>query len=216
MLFAVTQPDALVAAVSENVAAAGLDPEGLIGGRIRQLLDDRSADRLAPLLRGGSIASSVTVQLRHPAPPSQWDDVVHRSGRLNLVELEPRSTDCDECLSDQARTGIERIRTGIERIRQSASVAEACVSLGRGIRALSGYDRVMVYRFDAHWNGEVVAEDKLAEMHPYFGHSFPASDIPAQARALYVHSAFRLIPDPRYTPCRFVPAIDPTTALRAE
>ena len=69
----------------------------------------------------------------------------------------------------------------------------------------------MVYRFDANWNGEVVAEDKLAEMHPYFGHSFPASDIPAQARALYVHSAFRLIPDARYTPCRIVPAIDPTT-----
>ena len=213
MLFAVTQPDLLLAAVSENVAAAlRLDPEELIGGRIGQFLDDRSAERLAALLRGDSIASSVTVQLRHPAPPSQWDAMVHRSGRLNLVELEPRSADdVDERLSDQVRTGIERIRTGIERIRQSASVAEACVSLAQAIRALSGYDRVMVYRFDANWNGEVVAEDKLAEMHAYFGHSFPASDIPAQARALYVHNAFRLIPDARYTPCRIVPAIDPTT-----
>ena len=112
MLFAVTQPDLLLAAVSENVATAlRLDPEGLIGGKICQVLDDRSSERLAALLRDDSIASSVTVQLRHPAPPSQWDAMVHRSGRLNLVELEPRSANDDEHLSDQVRTGIERVRT---------------------------------------------------------------------------------------------------------
>jgi light-regulated signal transduction histidine kinase (bacteriophytochrome) len=104
MLFAVTQPDLLVAAVSENVAAAlRLDPEELISGRIGQLLDDRSTERLAALRSGDTIASSVTVQLRHPAPRSQWDAMVHRSGRLNLVELEPRSAD-DGRLSDQVRT----------------------------------------------------------------------------------------------------------------
>ncbi len=206
MLFAVTRADLRLAAVSENAAAAlRATPQQLIGGPIGQVLDDPSAERLAPLLCADPPTDTVAVRLRRPAPPAEWDASVHRCGGLMLIELEP----CPANGGDELLFG--RVRNGIERIRQSTSVAEACVALARGIRVLSGYQRVMVYRFDPYWNGEVVAEDKAADAHSYLGHSFPASDIPAQARALYVRNTLRLIPDAGYTPSRIDPDTDPTT-----
>ena len=55
------------------------------------------------------------------------------------------------------------------------------------MRALTGFDRVMVYRFDAEWNGEVVAEDRRPDLEPFLGLHYPASDIPAQARDAVRH-----------------------------
>ena len=53
----------------------------------------------------------------------------------------------------------------------------------------------MVYRFDAEWNGEVVAEERRPGLEPFLGLRYPASDIPPQARALYSRTRLRLIPD---------------------
>src|SRR5690606_14709111 len=62
------------------------------------------------------------------------------------------------------------------------------------------YQRVMIYRFDADWNGEVVAEAPDPAQQPFLGLHYPASDIPAQARELYLHNWLRIIPDVNYTP----------------
>jgi light-regulated signal transduction histidine kinase (bacteriophytochrome) len=52
------------------------------------------------------------------------------------------------------------------------------------VRDLTEFDRVMVYRFDANWEGEVIAESRVDTAHSYLGTHFPASDIPPQARQL--------------------------------
>ena len=81
--------------------------------------------------------------------------------------------------------------------------------LARDVRTVTGFDRVMVYRFDAEWNGEVIAEDRRDDLEPFFGLRFPASDIPAQARALYATNWMRLIPDARYRPVPLEPGAQP-------
>lgn len=63
------------------------------------------------------------------------------------------------------------------------------------IRGLLGFDRVMAYRFDREWNGEVVAEAVDPTLEPFLGLRYPASDIPPQARALYARTPVRTIPD---------------------
>ena len=68
------------------------------------------------------------------------------------------------------------------------------------IRQLTGFDRVMIYRFDDSWNGEVLAEACVDGMEPYLGLHFPASDIPKQARDLFQSSQIRQIPDTHYFP----------------
>ncbi|MFP2909760.1 GAF domain-containing protein, partial [Pyxidicoccus sp. 3LFB2] len=74
------------------------------------------------------------------------------------------------------------------------------------VRELIGFDRVMVYRFHADWHGEVLAESRGADVDGFMGMHFPASDIPAQARALYTRNPLRLIADVNARPVGLVPA----------
>lgn len=83
----------------------------------------------------------------------------------------------------------------------SASSTEELCRLGAlALQRLSGFGRVMAYRFDEEYNGSVIAEAKIPEMESYLDHHFPASDIPAQARELYRTNLIRYIPDATYTP----------------
>ncbi len=79
------------------------------------------------------------------------------------------------------------------------------------LRRLTGFDRVMYYRFDRDWNGEIVAEDRRPDLEPFLGLHYPASDIPAQARALYARNWLRFIGDRTASPAALVPADNPST-----
>ena len=68
------------------------------------------------------------------------------------------------------------------------------------VRLLTGFDRVMVYRFDPDWNGEVIAECKREDLEAFLGLHYPASDIPQQARELYTKNWLRFITDRDYVP----------------
>ena len=88
----------------------------------------------------------------------------------------------------------------------TTTVAGLAQALAAQIRNLTGHDRVMVYRFDQDWNGEVIAEDRREDLEPFLGLHYPASDIPAQARRLYATSWTRVIADVAYEPSPLVPA----------
>lgn len=80
------------------------------------------------------------------------------------------------------------------------TLQELCQLVAEGTRDLTGYDRVMVYRFDKDYNGEVFAESRNEDLEPFLGLHYPHTDIPAQARALYLQNLLRLIADINYTP----------------
>lgn len=66
------------------------------------------------------------------------------------------------------------------------------------VRDLCEADRCMLYRFDADFNGEVLAEhisDWTSSKDIYKGLRFPAGDIPPQARALYKTNKVRVLYD---------------------
>jgi PAS domain S-box-containing protein len=79
------------------------------------------------------------------------------------------------------------------------------------IRAMTGFDRVMVYRFDEAWNGEVIAEARIDAIEPYLGLNFPASDIPRQVRDLFLSAKVRMIPDALHTPSALLARHDSCT-----
>ncbi len=78
----------------------------------------------------------------------------------------------------------------------------------RHVRALTGFDRVMIYRFDRTGSGEVVAEALRPGVDSFLGLNYPASDIPAQARALYLRSLFRVIADVGAKSVPIIPGIE--------
>jgi light-regulated signal transduction histidine kinase (bacteriophytochrome) len=72
------------------------------------------------------------------------------------------------------------------------------------IQKCTGFDRVMLYRFDSKWNGEVISEVKKENLLPYLGLHYPASDIPVQARRLYEKNLIRFIPNIFYEPVKIL------------
>jgi light-regulated signal transduction histidine kinase (bacteriophytochrome) len=79
-----------------------------------------------------------------------------------------------------------------------------CETAARQLRALTGYDRVMVYRFDETGAGEVVAEARADGIDSFLGLHFPASDIPQQARRLYTQNLLRIIADVDAVPAAII------------
>jgi len=116
---------------------------------------------------------------------SPADAIVHRADGLTIVELEP------------VIEGLEFVRTGvvdaIQRLAALTTVADLRREAASEIRRITGFDRVMVYHFHDDGHGEVVAEERDPRLESYLGLHFPASDIPTQARQLYVSNLCRTI-----------------------
>ncbi|MFO1047859.1 MAG: HWE histidine kinase domain-containing protein [Geminicoccaceae bacterium] len=129
-----------------------------------------------------------------------FDVAAHRFDDTAIVELEPAASEKTSAL-ELARTMIGRV-TAIDRsdrlIRETARLVQATL----------GYDRVMVYSFDADGSGKVVSEAKRSDLESFLGQYFPASDIPAPARTLYLRNPIRLIADVDYQPVPVMPELD--------
>ncbi|MCW2240257.1 ATP-binding protein [Azospirillum canadense] len=120
-----------------------------------------------------------------------------------------------ERLTDEATSRLDhvypRMRETIERLDALNAPEDILACAAQEVRALTGFDRVLVYRFDADWHGTVVAEDGNGRLPSYLDLRFPATDIPAQARELYRLNRQRLIPDSGYTPVPVLPGLNPRT-----
>jgi light-regulated signal transduction histidine kinase (bacteriophytochrome) len=134
---------------------------------------------------------------------------VHAYDTRWMIEIEPRESYFED---DPIRVGYDLAH----KLELDPSVERASTRVARTIRNLLGYDRVMVYRFDHDWHGEVVAEARQEDLEAYLGLHYPATDIPVQARALYLRNRVRQISDCRYVPARIMPAYDPETATATD
>jgi len=76
--------------------------------------------------------------------------------------------------------------------------------VSEGVRRVTGYDRVMIYKFAEDWHGEVIAESKKSQLSSFYGHHFPASDIPEPARRLFTANWVRMISDVNYAPVKII------------
>jgi light-regulated signal transduction histidine kinase (bacteriophytochrome) len=101
------------------------------------------------------------------------------------------------------------VRADIARLQDTKSLKDFFDLAVERIRAFTGYDRVMAYRFDEDGSGHVVAEAKRNDLEAYLGLHYPASDIPAPARRLFSLSWVRHLPDVGYTPVPLVAAKSP-------
>ncbi len=85
-------------------------------------------------------------------------------------------------------------------LNQLRSEQELCDALTRQVRDLTHFNRILLYRFDELGNGTVLSEENDGTLPSYLDLRFPASDIPQQARELYILNTVRIIPDANYLP----------------
>jgi light-regulated signal transduction histidine kinase (bacteriophytochrome) len=172
----------------------------LLGRSLRELFgttyEEALRRRLAESELGGAAPWETTLEAGSAG--KALEVAAHCHDGLIVVEIEA-ALPGDEADALQATRELQR---WIARLRAEEDAPEALAHTAvRAARALTGYGRALIYRFDGDWNGETIAEDKVPDWEQSFlGLHFPASDIPAQARALYVHSPMRWMPRRDYDP----------------
>lgn len=117
---------------------------------------------------------------------------VHKSHDIYVLEAEPQFD--RQILGDVYTQTIQFVT----QMNSTESLKDLCALVAEGTREITGYDRVMIYRFDEQYNGEVYAESCRKDLEPFFGLHYPHTDIPVQARELYIRNQMRLIVDINY------------------
>jgi chemotaxis family two-component system sensor kinase Cph1 len=188
------QPHGALLVVDEDhfrITHAGENTDRLLGVAASDLLGTALSD-----LVGATTESDFSDILDHYNPAEnpvqvtlngrEFDAIVHRADAGVLIEFEPASTDAESVPAAAVYRAMHRLTRATTR---EQLWADAAVEL----RRLTGFDQVMIYHFHPDTHGEIVAEERAEEMEPYLGLHFPASDIPAQARELYLTKLSRAI-----------------------
>ncbi|CAN7571616.1 GAF domain-containing protein [Phenylobacterium sp. LjRoot219] len=202
VLIAVT-PHWVVERVSANIGEVlGVGPDEALGAPLWALIDEDAVhairNRTAMLTGGDAVERIFGCRLKQDLPA--FDLALHVSGDVIVVEAEPARGEHGDATNT--------VRSMIARVDRTQDF-EAFVQEGaRVVRGLTGFDRVMVYRFDVDESGEVVAESCRPGIGAFRGLHYPASDIPKQARALYKRNLLRVIADVDATPVPIMPQLD--------
>ncbi|TFV85945.1 SpoIIE family protein phosphatase [Blastococcus sp. CT_GayMR16] len=231
VLIAVSDPDFVVQQVSENLGdLIGVHWRAALGRPLTEVLGVAAA---SAVIRSASAfgdlreRNPVEITLDVDGDPVPVDALLHRAviradepvptefpagrdpGSSLLVELEPARGPRPFSFPNT----YQAVRGTIGDLNRASSLQQLYDITATAVRTLTGFDRVMVYRYDADYNGEVVAEAKLPELNSFLGLHYPASDIPAQARALYEKNWIRLISDVDYVPAGLQPTLHPASGL---
>jgi light-regulated signal transduction histidine kinase (bacteriophytochrome) len=117
---------------------------------------------------------------------------LHAFGSQDLYVVEFEAEGDIEFGTEQA---LDAISLMIETIKDCDTQKELFDLTVGVLRHLTGYDRVMIYKFDQDYNGEVISETKRARMEPFIGLRFPSYDIPQRARDIMAKLSLRFIED---------------------
>jgi light-regulated signal transduction histidine kinase (bacteriophytochrome) len=166
----------------------------VLGRPLGELLGDRARLAMEDFISRDIYAPHEVLRLAGP-DDTQLSMRAHRSGALICVEIEAVAAH----KSDE-RSSATVAQWALGRIAQSTDQIDLCTQAARQLKILTGYDRVMVYRFDRDGHGEVVAEALEPTLPPYLGLHYPATDIPQQARQIFLQQRVRLIGDIHYRP----------------
>lgn len=168
----------------------GIGSADVVGRQLNSVLDRQAVhdlrSRLQVLVSDDAVERIFAIALTGRAD-RLFDVALHRSPTAIVIEIEVHV--------ETHQDHISNIRPMVDRIRDADGVDDLCQKAARVMKGLTGFDRVMVYRFDPDGSGEVVAEVKEGDLESFLGLHYPASDIPRQARELYKRNLLRIISD---------------------
>jgi chemotaxis family two-component system sensor kinase Cph1 len=204
LLFTLTEPDWVVQQVSANVQELlGQVPEQVIGQPFERVLGRERVESIRAL--AAEQAQTEAQQLLLDLNGVECEVLLHRNQGVLVVEFEIQD-EYAQARDRERSTNMGRMLRQLQAAKDLTALYEISV---REIQKMTGYDRVLIYRFEEEGHGQVIAEASSPAMELFNGLFFPASDIPEQARELYRRNWLRIIPDAAYVPVPLVPHLRP-------
>jgi light-regulated signal transduction histidine kinase (bacteriophytochrome) len=202
ILLAVSSADFSVQAVSANSGQLlGRDASDLLGVTLAEAIG-RAADQTIRAALMDEHGSGDTPLHTETARGGPIDLTWFRTDDLIVLEIEPAVPIDLATMVDLFDTANHAMHT----TSSSSDVAAICSATAAEIRNLTGYDRVMVYRFHPDWHGEIVGEERAEGLGSLLGLHYPSTDIPRQARKLFLLNPLRMIGDVDYRPSELLAA----------
>ncbi len=206
VMLVMEEPSLRVIQWSAN-ASEKLGVEVLDGKTLHDLIAPAQLDYLSKQIRAKSLEASPLYlpPLKVGEKGQVFEAQIHRYQGALILELE--SWPDQNSLVQEEVYGT--LKHTLNQLQFTRTVVEFCQQAAEHVREFIGFDRVMVYRFGDDASGHVIAESRREDLESYLGLHYPASDIPKQARILFVKSQLRLNPDVRYQPVALLPALRP-------
>jgi PAS domain S-box-containing protein len=202
-LLVVNEPQHVIIQASANAAQFLALPHELLGRPLASL-PGNLAIAVDRLLSHKLDARPAAIRCHIGDTQVAFDGLLHRPPGAGLViELERAGPTVD--------LSVE-IARGLKTILSAASMGGLCDDAARIFRDVTGYDRVMVYRFDEEGHGQVISEERRPDLEPLLGNRYPATDIPQMARRLYERNRVRVLVDVGYLPVQLTPVLSPLTS----
>ncbi|MBX7514386.1 GAF domain-containing protein [Qipengyuania sp. GH38] len=180
----------------------GLETEIEIGCKLKDVLAEQAVDRLRSAVSG--LVDNDQIErlfgLDLCGDGTLFDCALHCSGPYSVIEIERHRQ------GDISRQ-LGLLRPAMQRLEKQDDLDTLLEEAARQVRTTLHMDRVMVYRFHGDLSGEVVAEAAREDLEKFRGLRYPKSDIPAQARELYVRNRFRIISDVNDEPVAIEPGM---------
>lgn len=216
LMLVAQQPDFALIQVSANCDdMLGIPAAKLLGRRLADLGGD-CADELNRLLALDDSLDPTPFQctLVPTGTSLRFEGVTFRHTEgIVILELEP--VDSPSVILPSANVKqtllMQGVSEAVQRFSTSSTLGTLTDAIAKSVHDLTGFDRVMVYKFDADGHGKVIAEARDPRLETLLGHNYPASDIPQRARDLYLRNRVRLLVDVNYEPAPLVPRLLPTT-----
>ncbi len=210
ILLALQEPTLNIRQLSRNVRELlGRDPQDLLERNIDALCGRRQADQLRAALSSDDLeaVNPLALSIQVGDREVNFEGSLHRADGLAILELEPEATPDSATFLDLHR----RVKSAIAKIRQTQNLQQLSEAAVTAVRALTGIDRVMFYRFNPQGDGTVLAEDRRPTLKPLLGLHFPALDIPEPARAIFLQIGLRTIVNTHAPAAEIWPAQNPLT-----
>lgn len=208
VLFALEESELTILQVSHNTFdLLGIHPEQLLNHGLDCLLETEQINLLKDCLAHEDlpIINPIEFSIKVSENIVTFDAIIHRSNGFLILELEPNLSEKNNAFFKF----YHLVKLSMLKIQSAANVTELSQILAKEVKKITGFDRVMVYRFDEDWHGKVIAEEKPEYLTSYLELHYPASDIPPQARKLYTENLLRLIPNANYQPAAILPTNNP-------
>ncbi len=206
MLTVDEQSDRVLHASANCAAFIGKPPEAVIGAPIAAVLGPGWRELIGSLHRMPLDSGPVNIARESFLGSDQgWHLFAHRCGGLIILEFEKAEPEAAGAASNL----YSEVRADLAALQATEGVQPFFDLAVERIRAFTGYDRVMAYRFAEDGSGQVIAEARREDLEPYLGLHYPATDIPAPARRLFALSWVRHLPDVGYTPVPLLAANSP-------
>jgi two-component system, chemotaxis family, sensor kinase Cph1 len=206
-LVAIAGDNPQIIQVSDNITAfTGTPLDKVLERRLEDVIGEDAASHIRSEINHQRIADLPAylgvIEVSHGG---YFEVLAHVRDGLTILEFET----VESKVPANFRLLYSLIGNFMSQLHDTDTVASISSLAAAEVKRVTGFGRVLVYRFDDDGHGHVLAEAREPDYHSYLGQRFPASDVPRQARELYLASRIRLIPNANYVPARLYPENNP-------